>query len=300
MERQRPNLIIAGVSKCGTTSTFRYLSEHPDIFPASKKEVSYFKPLRFNKELKPWSVYESYFKGYGGEQYCMEASTTYFAGGRKIAKYMKENLGHLKVMLFLRNPVDRMFSLYSYHKGELRLNKDITFSEYIRMSEKFNKEMLYKSDEKWIYSGIASGKYADFIEDWLDAFGTNLGVFFFEDLKKDNRNFIRKMCEWLAVDSSFYDNYNFVVENKTRQAKNKMLHKVVLQLNEKFEEFFIKHYHIKEKLRGMYYAFNKSDEKLIVSVEERKYLLELFRPNNTKFYQILKRHGYSYFPDWNS
>jgi hypothetical protein len=168
------------------------------------------------------------------------------------------------------------------------------------MSEAYNEEMLNKSDKKWIYSGIVSGKYSDFIGDWLDAFGANLGVFFFEDLKRDNRSFIRKMCEWLAVDPSFYDNYNFVIENKTRQAKNKMLHKLVLRLNHKLEEFFIRHYHIKEKLREIYYAFNNSDDQLSMSKEERNYLLQHFSPHNKRFFQTLKQHGYSYFPDWSS
>ena len=38
----RQQLIIAGSNKCGTPSVFRYLSEHPAVCPASRKETGFF------------------------------------------------------------------------------------------------------------------------------------------------------------------------------------------------------------------------------------------------------------------
>lgn len=43
IRKRRPNLIICGAQKCGTTSLFHYLSQHPDIAGSSpKKEPGYF------------------------------------------------------------------------------------------------------------------------------------------------------------------------------------------------------------------------------------------------------------------
>ena len=38
----KPNLIIAGATKCGTTSIYKYLNQHPDISFCEPKEPNYF------------------------------------------------------------------------------------------------------------------------------------------------------------------------------------------------------------------------------------------------------------------
>ena len=38
----KPNLFIVGAPKCGTTSMFSYLQQHPDIFMSNNKEPHYF------------------------------------------------------------------------------------------------------------------------------------------------------------------------------------------------------------------------------------------------------------------
>ena len=48
--RQPPDFIIIGAQKGGTTSLYRYLTEHPDVGGATKKEVHYF-DRNFDKGL---------------------------------------------------------------------------------------------------------------------------------------------------------------------------------------------------------------------------------------------------------
>jgi len=40
--RAQPDFLIVGVMKGGTTSLFRYLSQHPDVLPPFRKEIKYF------------------------------------------------------------------------------------------------------------------------------------------------------------------------------------------------------------------------------------------------------------------
>jgi hypothetical protein len=40
--RVRPNFLIIGALKGGTTSLHRYLSDHPAVYCSSRKEVHYF------------------------------------------------------------------------------------------------------------------------------------------------------------------------------------------------------------------------------------------------------------------
>ena len=39
---KKPNFIIAGFPKCGTTSLYHYLNEHPQIFMPNQKELHFF------------------------------------------------------------------------------------------------------------------------------------------------------------------------------------------------------------------------------------------------------------------
>jgi len=48
-----PNLVIAGVAKCGTTSLFSMLGQHPQILASDLKELNYFSPLADGKPLPP-------------------------------------------------------------------------------------------------------------------------------------------------------------------------------------------------------------------------------------------------------
>ena len=40
--RVLPDFLIIGAEKCGTTTLYNYLIQHPDVFSAKEKEVNYF------------------------------------------------------------------------------------------------------------------------------------------------------------------------------------------------------------------------------------------------------------------
>src|SRR3954463_13629169 len=83
-ERRLPNLVIAGVAKAGTTSLFNYLAQHPDICASDVKETRYFEPLRYGEVLPPIESYTAHFRHRQGERYALEATPTYFYGGRDV------------------------------------------------------------------------------------------------------------------------------------------------------------------------------------------------------------------------
>jgi len=61
-----PDFLIIGASKCGTTSLFDYMKQHPNIIPSSKKEVGFFS--YWSKSGKLW--YKSYFPTYLQKIFC--------------------------------------------------------------------------------------------------------------------------------------------------------------------------------------------------------------------------------------
>ncbi len=80
-----PNLLIAGVPKGGTSSLFRYLAQHPDICPASVKEIAFFNPLRREGGTLPsLDTYRKHFAHCEGEEYAMEATPSYCYGAKRM------------------------------------------------------------------------------------------------------------------------------------------------------------------------------------------------------------------------
>src|SRR5206468_11965479 len=113
--RRTPNLIVVGVPKAGTGSLFAYLSQHPDICPGDEKEIgyfNYFNPLRHSGEPPPLKEYAKHFAGCGDQRYRFEATPTYSYGGTPVIEAMKRLLASPKIVLTLRNPVDRLWSAY--------------------------------------------------------------------------------------------------------------------------------------------------------------------------------------------
>jgi hypothetical protein len=114
-----PDFLIIGSQKCGTTSLYQYLSYHPCIYPASKKEVGYFD--RYYSGDRSW--YRSHFPSslykYYRHTLCKrpfltgEASTGYIVIPQALRR-IAHLLPYIKLILLLRNPVDRAYSHYHH------------------------------------------------------------------------------------------------------------------------------------------------------------------------------------------
>jgi hypothetical protein len=128
--RVKPNLIILGSQKCGTTSLHVYLGKHPDIFMSSPfKEPGYFifeqwaKSYWEGKGIKIKSkkelIRDYMLKGYAGQKYFGDSSTYYTQNHRErmydIPQAIKNETKSPKFLYLIRNPFDRLISIY-YHQ----------------------------------------------------------------------------------------------------------------------------------------------------------------------------------------
>lgn len=122
-----PNFLVIGAAKAGTTSLYRYLQQHPQIYMSPEKELRFF-ALAENEHLD-WSgadvenflkthtavtdmgAYASYFESVAGEQAVGEASTLYLYDKKAPAR-IHHYLPDAKLVAVLRNPVERAFSHY--------------------------------------------------------------------------------------------------------------------------------------------------------------------------------------------
>ena len=67
-----PSFLIIGAPKCGTTSLWLYLHEHPDVCMSQPKEPFYFD----SEYYQGWDYYlETYFSHWDNERAVGDAST---------------------------------------------------------------------------------------------------------------------------------------------------------------------------------------------------------------------------------
>lgn len=179
--RLLPDFIIIGAQRCGTTSLYDYLCEHPQIMPSPVKELFYFddyytRPLNWYRSFFPTQKEkEELEKKLGLLAITGEASPSYFFHPYA-AKRIKETLPNVKLILVLRNPVERAYSHYNHIR---RLNREeLTFEEALAREEervkgdveKLSQDENYKADRRRDYSYVARGFYAAQLKNWLKYF----------------------------------------------------------------------------------------------------------------------------------
>lgn len=291
-----PNLIIGGVHKAGTTSLFVYLSKHPDVCASHIKEIGFFMPLRDGGVLPPISEYKSYFSHCQGQRYVMEASPSYIYGKEKIADAILEHCGQAKVIMMLREPVDRLSSFYNHIRSKAMLEEKVDMADFIRKSI----EGIHDSSKQNYFTrGVREGFYSDYLQPWFDRYGNNLKIVFFDDLKENPKSLTFDVAQWLELDTAEFRDSDFTVENKTVYYKNKSIHKVILGINKKMEAFWRRNHGLKKKLRSIYYSFNADNSSNEKMDENTKQLLrELYEPYNRELKGMLKKNGYRQLPSW--
>jgi len=290
-EKKLANLIIAGVNKAGSTSLFHYLSAHPDICGSRDKETCYFLPVLYQETVPPITEYESQFSQCTTQKYRLEATPGYVTGGEKMAVTISETLGDAKIIIILKDPVERLISFYKRKKATLQLPKEMSFEEFVTKCRKMNSNDL-KLQENHLYSALQTGEYDTFLEPWLQQFGDNIKIVFFDDLKKDALKFMNNLSEWLKIDSSFYKDFDFEVKNKSMNYKNQALQQFAVNANRAGQRFWRSNPVIKKNLMALYYKFNGAsfgrDE---IDTATVNILKNYYLAHNMRLDLLLSRYG---------
>jgi len=171
--RRLPDFLIIGAKKCGTTALYSYLTQHPRIVPAFKKEIYYFNA--FHAKGANW--YRSFFPTVfeSKEHLTGEATPDYFfhpAAPDRIRAMVPE----VRLIAILRNPVDRAYSFYNHN---LRAGLEtLSFEEAIdrepeRLAGELEKMKANPDHFSFAYmhhSYLTRGVYVDQLEDWTARF----------------------------------------------------------------------------------------------------------------------------------
>ena len=111
----KPNLLIAGCGKCGTTTLAYLLDQHPQIYISKPKETNFLS--HENIFEKGWEWYESKFLPGKDFKILGEASVSYTTKEYEniVRDRIKEHLKDIKVIYIARNPIKRLESVFMEH-----------------------------------------------------------------------------------------------------------------------------------------------------------------------------------------
>lgn len=183
----KPSFLIIGAAKSGTTTLYRYLCRHPQVYMSTPKEPDFFAIDAIYERGMTW--YSSLFDQAESHQLCGEASTTYTRLPKfpDAAERIAQALPEVKLIYIMRHPVDRA---YSHHVHEIKCREQkprTTFESAI-------KERPYL---------VESGDYMQHIELYLKYFSRNsLLLLLMEDLIQNPRDILDQVCCFIGVDNT--------------------------------------------------------------------------------------------------
>jgi hypothetical protein len=165
--RQPPSFIIIGAQKGGTTSLYRYLGEHPDVGRARLQEVHFFS--WWYEMGMPW--YLAHFHARGKYPVVGEVSPSYLLHP-KAAERVHQVLPQVKIIVLLRNPIDRAYSQHQMNikrRLELLPFEEAIAQEPVRLQSDHEWSDMEWRSSSWV-SYLRRGLYADQLEPWLQLF----------------------------------------------------------------------------------------------------------------------------------
>lgn len=209
---KKPNFFIVGAAKAGTSSLWGYLNEHPEIFMSQKKEPGYFcdqwpGPKDLDRYLSLFEEANDSHNRVG------EASTCYLScpnTAANLVRYCEEHgISHPKIIVVLRNPADRAYSLYNWQVQE-GYEYASSFEKAIEWEES-RKQLTFPHGRltggyKYNYLYYHSGLYHDQLVEYFEAFGReNVHVEIFENFVKQTEARLIRIYRFLEL-----ENHNFL------------------------------------------------------------------------------------------
>lgn len=232
MSNNLPNFVVIGAPKSGTTSLYHYFRQHPDIYLPKVKELHYFSfPELGMASMGPgdsvvrdglcqtWEQYTNQYLEVGNQSAIGDISPSYLYYSNS-AKKIKDNLGVVKIIAIIRNPVDKAFSQYMHMIREGL--ETLTFPDALA-AEASRREQNW--GDIWRYA--ESSLYAERLQEFIEVFGKeNVKVVLFEDFTKDTPTVLTELLNHIGVDPSVEINTEEKF-NRTGVQKNEVISKMM-------------------------------------------------------------------------
>ena len=195
-----PNLFVIGAPRCGTTSLFAAMKQHPDIYTTVLKEPHFYAR---DLPVQPHTVteeadYRRLFRLAGERRWRAEGSVWYFYS-RQAPELIAKHHPDARIVLLLRNPVKMAISLYGLYRrtgNERQTDADLALM----------RDRTAEFGSTYFSFGLHYRHLLDFatpLRHWLPHFDpAQLRILFHEDFYAAPEARFAELCNWLAIDST--------------------------------------------------------------------------------------------------
>ena len=268
----KPNYMLIGASKCGTSTVCGYLSRHPDVFMVECKEPQFFSCDDIYQRGIKW--YESLYNDVANEKMRGEGSNLYTMKEMypntisRIVSYTNK----LKLIYCVRNPITRIMSYWlemRAHGGE-----DVHYN--FNTAVKLNRDRLVDSSNYWQQINV----YREFFSD------DDIHIIFFEELIKDPVNVMKNCFEFLTVDP---EQYNFEEHLHIGKTAGRKMPSVTLSRMREYAIFRSMVKLIPESIRvpmKRKLFFKKINGKPEWDIKTKQWVAEVLGPDTNKFLEF--------------
>lgn len=224
-----PDFLIIGAGKCGTTSLFMYLKQHPDIFIPAVKEPNFYgyenkspkdfgeglADIRhFQESVTSFRSYINLFKDAGPGQLKGEMSNTYMYHDQAPERIKHYN-PDMKLIAILRQPAGRLYSRFLHLARENRVPTGSFSDCMVRDSIWWQRNDLIKE-----------GFYFKNLKRYFELFPReNIRIYLYEELNEQASRVLRDIFEFLQVSPDFQPDLGTRF-NQSGFIKNKFLNRI--------------------------------------------------------------------------
>lgn len=224
-----PNLVIAGAPKCGTSSMFRWIADHPDAEGATVKEARYFIDAdshvfdpSVNFATGGVSGYERFFPATNPRARVRLEATPVYLYQRSAMHALPDLPSRPKILFLLREPGRQILSTYRYFSNNWRyLKAGISFADFLEMVATEDRRL---AANELLARAVENVRYVDRLTPWRERLDAGrMRVMLLEDIQADPTAAMTELAEWLGLDAEFYHDYAYPKENQTYRARSQTL-----------------------------------------------------------------------------
>jgi len=235
----KPDFIIIGAQKAGTTALYFMLKGHSLVAGANSKEIHYFDNDEWYSRKKLYEYHAHFQLPYKMKRNSLffEATPSYLYHPR-VAKRLYDYNPNLRLIVVLRDPAFRALSAWTMYHHHFKtghqkyLHDDRSFSEAIAEDLKNIDADNYYSNHKGY---IKRGLYYEQIKEYLNYFNPGqILIIDYNELKNHVSETVKKICNFLNIP---VENLHVEVLNKSKgESKNSYLTEI-----EMLKEFYLPH-----------------------------------------------------------
>ena len=212
--RPVPEFLIIGAQRCGTTSLYKYLAEHPQFCSATLKtkgvhffDTRYDKGMAWYRAHFPSQMYRAWFRARHGADLVTGEASPYYLFHPHVPYRLAQHLPSAKLIVMLRDPIERTYSQWQHELSrgfeDIEVFEKALDAEPARLAteiDRMNADPGYKSFSHQHHSYLARSLYADQLDVYRSLFpAAQIHAVKSEDFFSDPAEEYARVLEFLGL-----------------------------------------------------------------------------------------------------